>query len=101
MWYCYILECSDSSYYVGITTDLQSRIGKHNRGRGAAYTSTRRPVQLLWSEEHPNRSAAMKRERQLKEWKRAKKHALIESALQTRSKGPRKRGPKTPEGRSG
>jgi len=77
MWFCYILECSDDSYYVGITNNLESRVSEHNEGRGSAYTAARRPVRLLWYEEHETRSSATKREREIKRWKRARKEALI------------------------
>lgn len=77
MWFCYIVKCSDSSYYVGITKNLGSRVSEHNAGRGSAYTAARRPVRLLWYEEHETRSSATKRERLLKRWRRAQKEALI------------------------
>jgi len=77
MWFCYLLECSDSSYYVGITKDLESRVAEHNAGRGSAYTAARRPVRLLWYEEYETRSSATKREREIKGWRRTQKEALI------------------------
>jgi putative endonuclease len=77
MWFCYLLECSDSSYYVGITKNLESRVSEHNAGRGSAYTAARRPVRLLWYEEHETRSSATKRERAIKRWRRTRKEALI------------------------
>jgi putative endonuclease len=76
MWFCYMVKCSDSSYYVGITKDLESRVSEHNAGRGSAYTAARRPVRLLWYEEHETRSSATKREREIKGWRRAKKETL-------------------------
>ncbi len=77
MWFCYLLECSDSSYYAGITKDLESRVSEHNAGRGSAYTAARRPVRLLWYEEHESRSSATKREREIKRWRRAQKETLF------------------------
>jgi len=77
MWFCYIVKCSDSSYYVGITKDLKSRVSEHNAGRGSAYTAAHRPVRLLWYEEHGTRSSATKREREIKSWRRAQKETLI------------------------
>jgi len=48
MWYVYLLECSDSSLYCGITNDLEKRIATHNSGKGAKYTKVRLPVKLYW-----------------------------------------------------
>ena len=77
LFYVYILRCSDGSYYVGSTDNLQERIAAHNAGRGPSYTSKRRPVQLIYSERYDNNSSAVRRERQVKGWTRAKKEALI------------------------
>ncbi len=77
MWFCYLVKCSDSSYYVGITNNLESRVSEHNAGRGSAYTAARRPVRLLWYEEHETRSSATKREREIKGWRRTQKERLI------------------------
>jgi len=70
----YILRCADGSYYVGSTEDLQNA---HNTGQGAKYTFLRRPVQLVYSESYDSLVEAVVRERQLKRWSHAKKHALI------------------------
>jgi predicted GNAT superfamily acetyltransferase len=61
-WYMYVLECNDQTLYTGITPDLSQRLNKHNSGRGAAYTKTRRPVRLIAAWQFPNRQAAMKAE---------------------------------------
>ena len=76
-YYFYILKCSDGSYYSGSTTNLENRIKAHNQGRGASYTAKRRPVQLVYHEKFGNLDVAVKRERQIKKWSRAKKVALI------------------------
>ncbi len=76
--YAYMLKCSDGSYYVGSTDDLEKRIGQHQTGEGCKYTLTRRPVKLVWSEEFPAREEAKAMEARLKGWRRAKKEALIE-----------------------
>ena len=81
MWNVYILRCSDKSLYIGETDDVDLRLTRHNDGRGSVRTSTRRPVVLAYSEVHPTRQAALKRERQLKRWTRAKKEALIAGDL--------------------
>jgi predicted GIY-YIG superfamily endonuclease len=76
-WFMYILKCSDRSYYTGHTQDLRLRVKTHNEGRGPLYTVMRRPVELAYWEEAPSRAEAVKRERQVKKWSRAKKEALI------------------------
>ena len=78
----YILRCADGSLYVGVTRDLENRVSNHQAGSGCAYTSSRRPVSLAYSEPHPTFQQAYTRERQLKRWTRAKKEALIEGDLQ-------------------
>ncbi len=75
--YCYIVECSDGTYYTGWTTDPEQRLKTHNAGRGAKYTRTRRPVKLVYVEEQPDRTSAMKRERAIKMMTREKKGKLI------------------------
>ena len=77
MYHVYILRCSDGSLYVGSTNDLSARVARHNAGQGAHFTSTRRPIDLVYSEPHPDRATALQRERQLKRWRRAKKEWLI------------------------
>ena len=75
--YVYILECADGTFYTGWTTDPARRVTQHNRGVGAKYTSLRRPVKLVYVEEHPNRTAAMKRELAIKKMKRTQKSKLV------------------------
>ena len=91
----YILLCADGSYYVGSTDDLEGREEAHNDGRGATYTFPRRPVQLVYSESYQSLEEAIRRERQLKGWNRAKKKALIvgdAAGLKQLSKGGSSRG---------
>jgi putative endonuclease len=64
MHFCYILECSDGSFYVGMTDDHQQRVQEHNSGKGAEWTAARRPVKLVWNEQRPTLSSARKRENQ-------------------------------------
>jgi putative endonuclease len=75
--YCYILECSDETYYTGWTTDPERRLRQHNRGNGARYTRNRRPVRLVYVEEQPDRSCAMRREIRIKRMSRLVKGKLI------------------------
>ena len=77
MTFVYILECADGSYYTGWTTDLDRRIAVHNAGRGSRYTRLRRPVKLIYWEEHPDRSSAQRRELAVKRLPRARKMALV------------------------
>jgi predicted GIY-YIG superfamily endonuclease len=78
----YILRCADDALYVGETDDLELRLVRHNDGRASRYTAVRRLVTLVYSEVHTTRAAALKRERQLKGWTRAKKEALIAGDVQ-------------------
>ncbi len=77
--FVYILRCFDGSYYVGQTEDLELRVAQHQASEFGGYTSTRRPVELVFAAEMPSRDDALVRERQLKSWSRAKKEALIAS----------------------
>ncbi len=76
-WYLYIIECKDGSLYTGITNDLKRRIGQHNRGRGCRFTRFRIPVKLLYNEVHPSKGAALKREAEIKGWKKHRKLELL------------------------
>ena len=76
-YFCYILECADGSFYVGVTDDPAQRLQHHNEGRGSDWTAARRPVKLIWTEEHSSLSSARQRENQLKRWSHGKKAALI------------------------
>ena len=75
--YCYILECADGTFYTGWTTDPQRRVNQHNKGRGAKYTGTRRPVKLVYLETLSTRTEAMKRELAIKKMKREQKLKLV------------------------
>ena len=76
--YVYILRCRDGTLYTGWTNRLPERVAAHNQGKGAKYTKARRPVTLVWREEQPDKSAALRREYAVKQLTRAKKLALIE-----------------------
>jgi len=74
----YMVRCSDGSYYVGSTrAGLEQRIAQHNDGLFGGYTSTRRPVQLVFHKEFQRITDAIAAERQIEGWSRAKKEALI------------------------
>ena len=76
-WHVYIVECADRSLYTGIAVDLQARIAAHNDGSGARYTRGRRPVALVYHEPAEDRSAALRREIEIKRLNRAAKRKLI------------------------
>jgi putative endonuclease len=80
MHYCYILLCSDSSFYVGVAEDPRRRCHEHNQGRGADWTARRLPVEIVWTEVHDSLSSARQRENQLKRWSKAKKATLIQNS---------------------
>ena len=73
MW-VYIVECSDGTYYTGVTRDLEHRIYQHNHSNGAQYTKIRKPVKLVYSEKHMSHAEAYRREKAIKgfdhDWKR-------------------------------
>ena len=74
----YILLCKDGTYYTGCATNLEARLKQHQSGVGAKYTRGRRPVELVYSEEHDSLADAMRRENQLKRWPKKRKKELIE-----------------------
>ena len=79
-YYTYILKCADGSYYTGSTTNLELRLSEHSEGIDPHdYTFSRRPVELVWSEEFNTHDEAFRAEHQIKGWSRAKKEALIRS----------------------
>ena len=75
-WQIYIIECRDGSLYTGITIDLEKRLAAHNAGKGSKYTTSRRPVRLVYREGAANRSEASKRENAIKKLNRNDKLAL-------------------------
>nr|MBU1328455.1 GIY-YIG nuclease family protein [Candidatus Omnitrophota bacterium] len=78
MWHVYIIQCKDRSLYTGITTDIPRRLNEHNSGIGGRYTRIRMPVKLLYKENYPNRSKALKREIKIKTFSKQEKFSLIE-----------------------
>ena len=77
-YFIYILECSDSSFYTGVTNNLERRIAEHNSGLIKGYTSKRLPVRLVFSQRFSDINQAIKSEKQIKGWSRNKKKALID-----------------------
>ncbi len=77
-YWVYILKCSDGSYYTGSTSDIEKRISEHKQGTIKGYTKNRRPVKFIFSDYFGDVYDAISAERQIKDWTRAKKEALIQ-----------------------
>ncbi|MFL1012251.1 GIY-YIG nuclease family protein [Flavisericum labens] len=78
IYYVYILKCSDGSYYTGFTSNLENRFVEHQMGKHKdSYTSTRRPVELVFYAEFTDPNLAIQAEKQIKKWSKVKKEALI------------------------
>jgi hypothetical protein len=75
--YVYILRCADGSLYTGWTNDLEKRVKTHNAGKGAKYTKTRLPVELVYYEEYEEKGEALSREISIKKLKKTAKEKLI------------------------
>ena len=75
--FVYILRCSDGSYYVGHTDDIEKRISMHRSGVGSSYTSSRLPMEPVFVQQFASRDQAIEMERKIKGWTRSKKEALI------------------------
>ena len=75
--YVYMLRCADGTLYTGYTDDPERRARVHNAGKGAKYTRSRLPVELVYREAFGDKSAALRREREIKRLTRAQKLALI------------------------
>jgi putative endonuclease len=78
--YCYMVECEDGSFYTGWTLDPPRREKQHNSGRGAKYTRLHRPVHLVYIEEVPDHSSALKRERAIKKLNHDQKRKMVEKS---------------------
>jgi putative endonuclease len=78
-WYIYIVRCSDNSLYTGVTKNIDRRVAEHNTSDklGARYTQSRRPVTLVYEEASESRSAASKREIEIKWLTKKRKEFLI------------------------
>lgn len=87
-WFCYMVRCNDGSLYVGAARDPALRVQRHNKGLGAKHTALRRPVALVWQEEHTSERSAHGREAELKGWRREKKSDLISKSLNSNHPSP-------------
>jgi putative endonuclease len=77
MYYVYLIKCSDGSIYTGTTDDLKRRFKEHRNKKGGHYTSSHQVKKILYTEQFKTKSEALKREMQIKGWRREKKLALI------------------------
>ena len=75
--YTYVVRCADGTFYTGWTTCLERRLAAHNRGTGAKYTRTRRPVTLYYYETWATKTEAMRREWEIKQLTRKQKEELV------------------------
>jgi putative endonuclease len=87
--FVYLVRCADGTLYTGYARDPVARARVHNTGRGARYTSGRRPVRLVYAEAWDSRGDALKREYEIKRWSRDKKEALIRGAGRRARRQPR------------
>ena len=76
-WYLYVLRCGDGTLYTGITTDVQARFAQHRAGKGAKYTRGRGPLEVVYTEECEDHSAALKRELAVKALSREEKEKML------------------------
>ncbi len=77
-WFVYMLRCGDGTLYTGITDDVEKRLAAHRAGKGAKYTRGRGPLELVYTEEQPDKSAALRREIAIKRLTRQEKVKLLE-----------------------
>ena len=76
-WYLYVLRCGDGTLYTGITTDVQARFAQHQAGKGAKYTRGRGPLEVVYTEDCEDHSAALKRELAVKALSREEKEKML------------------------
>ena len=81
-WFVYMLQCGDGSLYTGCTDDVERRVATHQKGRGGKYTRSHLPVTLVYRESVPDKSAALRREAEMKRLSRKAKLALISGSEQ-------------------
>ena len=84
MYFIYILECVDGSFYTGSSPDPEERLKKHQAGTGGRYTRSHKPLGLIYMESFETKSEALKRESQIKSWRRKKKERLVNNKLRSK-----------------
>jgi putative endonuclease len=80
-WFLYMVRCADGSLYTGVSTNVESRVKTHNLGKGAAYTRSRLPVELVYVEEMESCSEALKKEAEVKKLSKDDKETLVKASL--------------------
>jgi putative endonuclease len=80
-WYVYIVKCSDGSLYTGVALDVDDRVQRHNAGKGAKYTRSRKPVELVYTESVDSKGDALRREYEIKQLAAKQKHRLIDQFI--------------------
>jgi putative endonuclease len=80
MWFVYILLCSDGTFYTGSTNKLEKRFLEHKKGRGGRYTRSHEVIKIIYSEGLPTKSAALRKEFEIKSWERNKKIKVLNLA---------------------
>ncbi len=78
MWFVYILLCADNSLYTGSTNDIDKRFLAHSNGKGGKYTRSHKPLKVIHTEEFATKSEALKREIEIKSWKRVRKIQILQ-----------------------
>ena len=81
IFFVYIVECRDGTYYTGYTPDIDNRLKAHNSGKGAKYTRSRRPVKLIWQREFKSFKKAISEEARIKRLERTKKEGLVRGKI--------------------
>ena len=76
-WFVYMLRCGDGTLYTGVTDNVERRLAAHRSGKGAKYTRGRGPLKLVYQEQVPDKSAALRREYQIKQLPKQEKEDLI------------------------
>jgi putative endonuclease len=79
MYFLYLIQCFDGSIYTGITNDLERRFGEHKNKKGGHYTASHKVEKIIYTEQFPTKSEALKREAEIKSWRRKKKLELVSS----------------------
>jgi predicted GIY-YIG superfamily endonuclease len=80
-WFVYIVRCSDNSLYTGIAIDVEARVTQHNKGKGAKYTRSRSPVELVYTERLNQKGDALRREIVIKKLSSQQKCKLVSDHL--------------------
>ncbi len=81
MYFVYILFCNNGSFYTGSTNNVEKRFKDHLLGKGARYTKSHKPIEIIYQEEFSTKSEALKREVEIKNWSREKKEKLVQSVV--------------------